>query len=275
MSRSDLVSTRVGTLHTEIIGSGPPVLLWHSMLVDGTQWQRVVSELSGERTLIVVDGPGHGRSGRPAPGYTLDDCADAAAELLSSLGFDAVDWVGNAWGGHVGLVFASRHPDRCRSVVAIATPTVPLSASERMETRLLAGVYRLVGPRKVLSDAIADTLLSKESRRTDPQARKILADGFARADRTGMHRSMHAMMLHRPDIGALLPGITAPALFLAGSDDRMWPPQTAGRYAERIPGGRTGTVQGAHRLPPLECPAVVSAQLREFWAHVAELQTRP
>ena len=28
---------------------------------------------------------------------------------------EPVDWVGNAWGGHVGIVFAATWPDRCRT----------------------------------------------------------------------------------------------------------------------------------------------------------------
>jgi pimeloyl-ACP methyl ester carboxylesterase len=30
--------------------------------------------------------------------------------------------VGNAWGGHVGIVFAAAHPDRCRSLIAVGAP---------------------------------------------------------------------------------------------------------------------------------------------------------
>ena len=35
---------------------------------------------------------------------------------------EPVDWVGNAWGGHVGIVFAATWPDRCRTLVTFGTP---------------------------------------------------------------------------------------------------------------------------------------------------------
>ncbi|MCW5253070.1 alpha/beta fold hydrolase [Streptomyces sp. SHP 1-2] len=270
MSRTKSIPTKVGDLFVEIAGSGPPVLLWHSMLVDRFQWQRMSGPLAGERTLVLIDGPGHGRSGRPPAGYTLEDCADAAAEVLTELGIGSVDWLGSAWGGHIGLVFAARHPERCRSVVTIATPIAPLETAERLQTRLLAGVYGRFGPIAPLSNGAADALLTKRSKRTDPEARRIVRDGLATADRVGMHRSMHAMMLRRPDISGLLPGITAPVLVIAGSEDAMWLPGPARRSADTIPRGRCAVVEGAHRLPALERPEAVLTHVRAFWRQNAD-----
>ncbi|MGK5630175.1 alpha/beta fold hydrolase [Streptomyces sp. URMC 123] len=263
------VTTILGNLYTESVGSGPPVLLWHSMLVDRNQWNRTVAPLASERTLILVDGPGHGRSGRPPADFTLEDCADAAAQVLTAYGIASVDWVGSAWGGHVGLVFGARHPRLCRSVVAVATPVTGLGAAERAQTRVLAAVYRLVGPRRPLVGAVTDVLLSPDSRRTDPEARRIVGEGLRRADRVGMHRAMHAMMLRRPDIGALLPLIEAPTLLLAGGEDAMWSPEDAARAARALRDGRSAVVGGAHRLPALERPDEVVARLRAFWARTA------
>ncbi|MHC3470262.1 alpha/beta fold hydrolase [Streptomyces sp. 7R007] len=255
----------------EAAGSGPPVLLWHSMLVDRLQWQRLTDALGAERTLVLVDGPGHGRSGTPPAGYTLEDCADAAAEVLTALGLDAVDWLGSAWGGHVGLVFAARHPRRCVSVVTIATPVAPLPAAERLQTRVLAAVYGRFGPLKPLADGVADALLSRRSKRTDPEGRRIVRDAFVRAGRVGMHRSMHAMMLRRPDITGLLPAIAAPVLVIAGGADRMWPPEAAARSAADIPRGSSAVVDGAHRLPALERPEAVLTHVRAFWARIGRI----
>ncbi|MFI1563619.1 alpha/beta fold hydrolase [Streptomyces sp. NPDC020490] len=273
MSRIELIPTKVGDLFVEVVGSGPPVLLWHSMLVDRTQWKRMADSLAGERTLVLVDGPGHGRSGAPPAGYTLEDCADAAGEVLTALGVGAVDWLGSAWGGHVGLVFAARHPRRCLSVVTVATPVAPLETAERVQTRVLAGVYGALGPVRPLADGVADALLTRRSKRTDPEGRRIVRDAFVRAGRVGMHRSMHAMMLRRPDIGGLLPTLTAPVLVIAGSDDRMWPPEVAARSAATVPRGCCAVVDGAHRLPALERPEAVLTHVRAFWARIGSVSS--
>ena len=273
MGRSVLIATGVGALNVHVVGAGtdsePAVLLWHSMLVDHTQWRRIVPALSARRRLILVDGPGHGLSSRPPKGYTLEDCAAAASAVLAELGEDSVDWVGNAWGGHVGLVFASRYPRQCRSIVSIAAPISPLTTGERIQVRILAGSYRLLGPRGFVGQGVADALVAKGSRKGDPEARRVVRAGFARAGRVGMHRSMHAQMLSRPDIGALLPSIAAPALLIAGDGDPLWSPQANEQAARRLPRGASASIAGAHRLPPLERPDDVIAHLEQFWARTA------
>lgn len=271
----ELISTKVGELSVQRVGSGPAVLFWHSMMVDRTQWSRITADLAADHLLILIDGPGHGHSGIPPEHYTLDDCADAAATVLDALGIDSVDWVGNAWGGHVGLVFADRYPDRCRSLVAIGTPTVPLARKERVETRVLAMLYRRLGASKLLRNAICDTLVSRGSRKADPQARQLVADGFARADRTGMHRSILAMMLHRPDLGSRLAGITVPTVVMTGRSDKLWPPTLAELSAAELPHGSCVVIEDASRLPPLERPAEVLSQLRAFWARTGLTPASP
>ncbi len=113
--RVTVVRTAIGDLQVETVGTGPPALLLHSLFVDSHQWQRVRRSLAAHRTLVLVDCPGHGRSGPPGALHARR-LRRAAADVIAVLGLDAVDWVGNAWGGHVGLVFAARHPQLCRSL---------------------------------------------------------------------------------------------------------------------------------------------------------------
>jgi pimeloyl-ACP methyl ester carboxylesterase len=96
---------------------------------------------------VIIDGPGHGRSAAPQHRYTLEDCAAAALDVLDNLEVTGpVDWVGNAWGGHVGLVFASSYPQRCRSLVTLGTPVDRYRGVERAKVTALYAVYGLLGP---------------------------------------------------------------------------------------------------------------------------------
>jgi pimeloyl-ACP methyl ester carboxylesterase len=153
------IETRVGPLHVATTGSGPPALLWHSLFVDSTTWGRLYPPLSAERSLVLVDGPNHG--GHPAlrRPFTLDDSVGAAVDVLDRLGVtEPVDWLGNAWGGHVGVLFAAAHPDRCRTLTAIGAPIHALGHADRRRTRLLSALYRAGGPRAV-SGIVVNALL--------------------------------------------------------------------------------------------------------------------
>ena len=115
--------TRLGPLHVQTAGAGPPAVLWHSLFVDSTTWIRVARPLAATRRLVLIDGPAHGDNPPVPYRFTLDDCACAAADVLDHFGIDQpVDWLGNAWGGHVGILFAAAHPGRCRTLTAIGAP---------------------------------------------------------------------------------------------------------------------------------------------------------
>ena len=73
------VPTRLGPLHVQPVGAGPPAVLWHSLFVDSTTWRRMERELGASRRLVIIDGPGHGWSADAGRDYTLEDCAAAAA----------------------------------------------------------------------------------------------------------------------------------------------------------------------------------------------------
>src|ERR1035437_1901756 len=41
-----MVPTRLGDLRVEVCSAGPPAVLWHSLFVDSTTWERVRGPLS-------------------------------------------------------------------------------------------------------------------------------------------------------------------------------------------------------------------------------------
>ena len=157
---STTIRTRVGRLHVRITGSGAPALLWHSMFVDSTSWSRVIPALETQRTLIIVDGPSSGASQPLGRVSSIEACAEAAIEILDALGVGSVDWLGNAWGGHVGIKAAATHPGRVRSLIAIGAPTHKLAGAVRTKVRLLKPIYRTLGAVPPITAAMLDALLA-------------------------------------------------------------------------------------------------------------------
>src|SRR5215207_6310832 len=132
MAERHRTETQVGLLAVRVLGDGPAAVLWPSLFMDARSWERILPTLSEDRRLVVVNGPGHGASGDPGRRYSLGDCAAAAGQVLDQVEVGgAVDWVGNAWGGHVGLRFTADLPQRCRSLVTLGSPVAALSRSAR------------------------------------------------------------------------------------------------------------------------------------------------
>lgn len=267
MAEKEFIDTVVGRLKVTTVGAGAPAVLWHSLFADEQSWERVAAALAEDRLLILITGPGHGESGDPHRRYDLVRCARAAEEVLDSLGVaEPVDWVGNAWGGHVGLRFATAYPRRIRSLVTIGTPVHALATAEQVRTRLLLLAHRMLGPTGFLVDAVVETLLSPSTRESDPEAVALVRRSFVEADPRRVRNAVISISLRREELAAVLPGITVPTLMITGEQHSGWTPAQAAAVIATMPSARAAVVADAAYLVPLEQPDAVVALVRDFWA---------
>ncbi len=267
MDERHTVETPVGPLAVRVRGQGPVAVLWHSLFVDDRSWGRVESELATQRRLVIITGPGHGASGDPGRRYSLDDCAEAARLILDTVAPDEpVDWLGNAWGGHVGLVFAARWPGRCRTLVTLGTPVQSLTLAERFRTISLLAAYRLLGPAGFIRRGTVDVMLSARTRTQDPTAVALVDDSLVHANPTGLRNAIVSISLKRPDLTPRLAGIPVPSLFVTGSDHKGWTPQQAAAASRLLPRGSAAVVADAAYLVPLENPVATIGLVRQFWS---------
>jgi pimeloyl-ACP methyl ester carboxylesterase len=263
-----MVPTRLGTLRVEASGTGRPAVLWHSLFVDSTSWDRARAPLGQSRRLFMIDGPSHGASAPATRRFTLDECAGAALDILDHLEItEPVDWVGNAWGGHVGTLFAAAHPERCRTLVMIGTPIHALGASERRQIGALVALYRVVGPVGPLVKAVERGLLSSRTRATDPDAVRLVADALRHADRRGMYTAMRSVMLARPDLTPALSDLATPTLIITGDKLPSFTPSDARTAAAKLPHGTAAVIAGTRHLAPLEAARSVAELVIDFWGH--------
>ena len=163
--------------HARVIPGPPPVaVLWHSMFTDSRSWDRVVDDLREKRTLVLVDGWSFGdeRGSRATWSTTSSSTAcrqpSSRRQVQAELAPGPVDWLGSAWGGHVGLQLAAVRPELVRSLITVSTPIQAASPSMRRQVRPLLPVYRAIGMRGRSATGLLDGMLTDSSRRTDPQA---------------------------------------------------------------------------------------------------------
>lgn len=263
---AEAVPTRLGDLAVTTEGSGPVAVLWHSLYVDDRSWDALACEIRGDRTLVRITGPCHGESSPREDVFSLGDCAGAAEDVLTTLGIvGAVDWVGCAWGGHVGLVLASSRPSLVRSLVAFNSPVAALTAEESRTARLLALILRSIGPIPPAVRGLTNALLSETTLAQRPETGAYVAECLRRVPRRALVCAMESVSLGRADMTALLPGIAAPTLLVTSDDDRLWTPAQAEDAASRLQRGRSAVVPGTRHLTPYEDPRASARLLREHW----------
>jgi pimeloyl-ACP methyl ester carboxylesterase len=271
MNERQMVQTGLGALAVRVRGEGPVAVLWHSLFVDDKTWNRVEEELARARRLVIITGPDHGASPDPGRRYNMDECAEAAADVLASLGIDEpVDWVGNAWGGHVGVVFAARWPERCRTLVTLGTPIQSHTLSHRLRLWVLLPLFRLFGPVGFIGKGVRDVLLSPTTRVQDPEAGGLVADCLRTMNRAALVNAVVSISLRRPDLTPRLSQIRCPTLFVTGSDHTDWTPEQARAAGRLLADGATEVIPNAAYLIPLEAPDRTVQLVRDFWTQALQ-----
>jgi pimeloyl-ACP methyl ester carboxylesterase len=258
------IRTRLGALNVRAVGAGTSTVMWPSMFVDSHTWDLLLPHLPTGRRYFLVDGPGLGLSEPLQRDSDITEAADAAVDLLAGLGItQPVDWVGNAFGGHVGFKLATR-PGVLSSLVAISAPTEPIAAGLRRRIQLLRPLLRTFGVAGPVRRAILDAMLTDASQ-NDEQVSRIVLQGLHRPSRASMSKALGSFILNRLDVTEELADICVPSLFVASDDRGDWSPEDAAAAAARTPGAEVRTVTGARTLVPLERPAATAVLLRDFW----------
>lgn len=277
-----LIDTELGRLAAQVVGGPHRVaVLWHSMFTDSRSWGRVVDDLRQERTLVLVDGWSFGASAdldHVVDNFN-DRCVQAAAAVISQvhneLAAGPVDWLGSAWGGHVGLQLAAVRPELVRSLITISTPVRPASPSLRRQVRMLLPVYRAIGMRGPVRHGLLDAMLTDLTRRTDPEAVDALIAPMSGANRGAIARTAHSGILGRTDLAWAAARVRCPTLMIATDDRGEWSPAECAQTAAAMKDARSAVLTGSRALPSLERPTELAALVADFWARHRAVESAP
>ena len=100
------------TVSCEIQGEGTSrVILLHGWGCDQNMMQPVADALKDDHQVLLVDFPGHGKSGRPPEPWGVPEFADLLRLLLETLDFIPCAAVGHSFGCRVAAWAASEWPD--------------------------------------------------------------------------------------------------------------------------------------------------------------------
>ncbi len=222
------------TLHYEVLGDGPALMLMHGGLgFDHTYFRPWVDPLAEDFTLILYDHRGNGRSERPPSLEGVDHAtwAEDAEALRDHLGIDRMVLLGHSYGGTIALHYALRHQHRLRGLILATTypawdyPDVVVEGAHRVGTPSEVEAFDAKFFTHVANDEEMEELVaaigglyfrdreSEAANYANTEARySALAYNHAVIDIHAQH-----------DVVARLGEIEVPTLVLCGTDDFVTP----------------------------------------------------
>ena len=253
-------------------GSGPVLVLLHTMRTQLDLFQRVIPALAARYHVYAVDLPGHGHSDIPGADYTASFFIGAVAGFLDQLRLEEAVLVGESIGGTVALGLAARHNPRVRAVVAInpydydrgrglmRVSPISWAILAANDVPVLGGTFARLRQYWIVKH-ILDGGLHRE-RLPAPLAREFYGVG----NRTG-HRGAFASLVHHwpswEEERERYGDIRVRVLLLYGDHDWSRPDERA-ETARRIPGGSSHTVESAGHFLSFDAPEDVIPRVVEF-----------
>jgi 2-(acetamidomethylene)succinate hydrolase len=270
-SRSDGLQRTRGAevdLAFRMRGSGPAIVLLHGTSASHAVWEPVSEALAASATVLSLDQRGHGRSDKPASGYSGADFADDVITVLDALGIDRAIVGGHSLGARNAWIVGARYPNRTLGVLAVDyTPYVESEVLDVLQVRVAAG------NRPFESSAEIEAYLHERYPRMplDAVARRA-AWGYRQDDAGIWHPLADASAMNQLIEGFRTPwdtefaAVAAPMTQIRGADsgivsEASWRAALAAR-----PQDRTVVDPVADHYVPEENPDLMVAELRRLLA---------
>jgi pimeloyl-ACP methyl ester carboxylesterase len=245
-----------GRVHLLRGGTGEPVLFLHAAGGAGT-WLPFHGLLASSGfEVIAPDHPGFGKSDEFPEAEAIDDLVFHYLDVLDALGLDRPHVVGGSFGGWIAAELAVYAPHRIGSLTLLSAAGLRLPEHPVTDLFLLPPA-RL--PATLFHNPPPPAPAPPPGASPDLDA--IIA---AYRETTSLARFSWVPFLNDPKLERRLRRITAPALVVAPSDDRVIPVEHARRYAERIAGAEYSEVPDCGHAMYFEKPEQFASAVTSF-----------
>ncbi|WAL64091.1 alpha/beta hydrolase [Amycolatopsis cynarae] len=250
------------SVHYDVTGSGPGLLLIHGTGATREQWAPLVEAVRDRFTVVAPDYSGSGLTTDHGGPLTVEDLAAEMLAAASDAGLDRFHVVGHSLGAAVAAHLAGTRPEKVASLVLHAGwvhTDARLDAEFRLWLEVLdtaPGLFARMLPLMAFGTRYWSAADAASNEAVVAALAANLAPGVAR--QTEVDRTV--------DLRAVLPAITAPTLVLASAQDRLIPAAQQRELLARIPRTRYAEVDaghGAHAEHPEAFWGLVTAFLDE------------
>ena len=240
-------------------GEGEPLVMVHGLGANSSLWAHQVKPFSERFRVIALDLRGFGRSSKPphAGDYSIELMTDDVIGVCQALDLLSVHFLGASMGGFIAQTIALKAPDLIRSVMLCHT-----GSEQAIPADVLA--ERLEALEKISMDEYAGLVASQAlAQPPDPIIEEWLREMIADNDRVPYVHVL-ATALAGFDVSDKVHAIRCPAIVVAGSDDRVIPPEKGKALSERIQGCEYHLVEGVGHIGYAEKPEAFNRIILEF-----------
>lgn len=250
-------------IHIDVEGTGPPLVLVHSLLTDARAFDPVAPRLGARHRLHRVWLPGFGDS-EPLPDESpsILDVAAALADAMAGAGIAGrgAAVLGNGFGAFVCVALAIGHGDTFGPLI-VANGGAAFAPERRGPFSVMSDLVSASGMEAVVDTAVR-RIFTAEHLAAHPEVieerRRVLLDIHPGAFAASC-RALRDMDL-RPGVAA----IGNPTLVIGGGSDATTPPEMSVELAGAIPDSELVILENCGHCPPLQRPGAFADAVEDF-----------
>jgi len=237
-------------------GTGPAVVLLHSLGGHAEMWRSTIDALRKSFTVIAPDARGHGNSALAEP-VTVERFAQDAIAIADALGIPRFGVMGISMGGQAAMHIAAKASERVNFLIAADTS---LGAAGKGTDRVAETEKRIaeLGPR-----AFAEEYTRSRLQKTTPdQAMHAFSDMVVKTLPDVYVTQLRSILSQ--DLRPHVSKIRCPALVVVGANDVSTPVAAATALRDAIPGARLEIIENANHLSNIDQPERFNAVTSAF-----------
>jgi pimeloyl-ACP methyl ester carboxylesterase len=258
-------------------GTGPAVILLHSLGLSHREWEPIVSALAGRFRVVLPDLPLHGDSeDRPRHPYTREWLVEVMVGFCSEVVGPRPILAGHDIGAELALGAVQDERLRVSRLVLMSNRLhCPEEfRARRMAWRAACRAAALPGFDRLLSRlaplVFRPSVGQRLSAQGNPAARDLIRHAFADVPGNGNRARSWAKFARRwpagaqPDLLAIYPKVQVPVLLLWGDQDRAHPLAAAQEALELLPDAQLRTIPETGFLMAYDDPVSLARELIAF-----------
>jgi len=246
------------SIHFELAGEGPSVVLLHEMGGTLDSWDGICPALSQRFRTLRYDQRGSGLSEKVRQPITTELLVDdLEAVLQGSALTPPYHFVTVAAATMQALIYMTRHPERIASFV-FCNPFTGADPSRVAALEERAGLAEREGMRTAIPvtlDKSWPANIGERGAYAEYRGRYLAHDPVCFA---AMNRA-----IARPNVAHLAKEIARPTMVIAGRFDQVRPPAASEQFARTIAGARFELIDAVHMMPA-QAPEALLALLQDF-----------
>jgi magnesium chelatase accessory protein len=268
------------TIHAQVMGEGPALLLLHGTGASTHSWRGLMPLLAANHTVVALDLPGHGFSGYPGMnGLSITGMAGTVRTLLDKLGIEPAAAIGHSAGAAILIRMALDGQLRPQRIISLNGALKPFGGPVG---QFFAPMARMMAMWPLAAHLFAwrtrdvrvvDDILRQTGSKLDPRDvalyRRLAANPEHVSAALGMMANWDLPRLERD-----MPRLTTPLALVAALRDEMIHPSIAEGARKLMPHAEVLRLPGLGHLAHEEDPDRVHELIAPLLPAAAATQER-